>query len=412
MKVIHITTSLNGGAGLCVMRICNSLIKEGIDSRMIVLEGEASDYCAIIQPNLKWSSNWLLRKFQALACRLHLWPQKEKLSHRLNEIQNRGGNLFFTLPVSYCEHIAEHPWVLDADIIHLHWISNFVDYPSFFSHIEKPIVWTLHDENAGLGGFHYTTAKASDKRGLYDKLEKKCFNIKKRSIKNKDINIVAISSMMKTFVEQNELLGKYLVTLIHNGVDKEKFYPIKKDQSRKDLKLPLTGRIFLFSSQWLMDKRKGLDELIRALELLKLERNSVLVCLGGYNELSESKNIDIYCPGFVTDSEMLSRYYSAADYFVMPSFQEAFAQTPLEAMACGTPVIAFPCSGAKDLINDQNGIVCEDFTVEALARGIDLALSRTYNRDSIRGDVLNRFSYEKIAKDYIQLYERILQDRQ
>lgn len=411
MKVVHITTSPNGGAGLCVTRICNSLKKIGIDSRMIVLEGEASDYCTIIHPNLKWSSNWLKRKFQALACRLHLWPQKEKLSHRLKKIQNRGGNLFFTLPVSYCEHIVDHPWIQEADIIHLHWISNFVDYPSFFSGISKPIVWTLHDENAGLGGFHYTTAKASDIEGLYDELENKCFNIKKKSIKNKDINIVAISSMMKTFVEQNELLGKYPVTLIHNGVDKEKFYPFNKDQSRKALNLPLSERIFLFSSQWLMDKRKGLEELINALDKLKLERNPVLVCLGGYNELPKCTTIDIYCPGFVNDSEMLSRYYSAADYFVMPSYQEAFAQTPLEAMACGTPVVAFPCSGSSDLINNKNGVVCDDFTVDALVQGIELALSRTYNKESIREDVLNRFSYDKIAKDYIQLYERILQGR-
>lgn len=82
----------------------------------------------------------------------------------------------------------------------------------------------------------------------------------------------------------------------------------------------------------------------------------------------------------------------------MPSYKEHFAQAPLEAMACGTPVIAFPCSGTEELITPQNGIRCTDFTLEALEEGIRKALQTEYNSDEIRQDMLNRYAPEKIAK--------------
>ena len=43
----------------------------------------------------------------------------------------------------------------NPDIIHLHWIGGFVDIPTFFKHVKKPIIWTLHDMNPFQGGFHY-----------------------------------------------------------------------------------------------------------------------------------------------------------------------------------------------------------------------------------------------------------------
>jgi glycosyltransferase involved in cell wall biosynthesis len=110
----------------------------------------------------------------------------------------------------------------------------------------------------------------------------------------------------------------------------------------------------------------------------------------------------------VGNNRLQSPYYSAANYFVMPSFQEAFGQTPLEAMACGTPVVSFPCGIASDLINENNGIVCEDFTADALANGIKTAMSREYDPKIIREDVINRFSYDKIAQQYIELYKKVL----
>ena len=92
----------------------------------------------------------------------------------------------------------------------------------------------------------------------------------------------------------------------------------------------------------------------------------------------------------------------------MPSFQEGFAQTPLEAMSCGTPVISFPCSGTEELINNSNGVICKDFSTEALIDGIKKGLSRQYNPANIRKFIEDHFSYDLIANQYKNLYKSIL----
>ena len=97
-----------------------------------------------------------------------------------------------------------------------------------------------------------------------------------------------------------------------------------------------------------------------------------------------------------------------ADYFINASYEEAFAQTPLEAMACGTPVISTPCSGASDLIRPFNGIVCEEYDSSSLKDGIIKALSMNFDSDKIRQYIIENFDYSIIAMEYIKLYNRIL----
>lgn len=213
--------------------------------------------------------------------------------------------------------------------------------------------------------------------------------------------------MMFSFFENNKILKNCPITLIHNGVDCNTFYPLDSLQSRKELNIPKDKKVFLFSSFKIEDKRKGLHLLIPALEALK-DKDITLICLGNYEVIPPSNYIEIRCVGMIRDTEILSKYYSAADFFVLSSFQEAFAQTPLESMACGTPVIAFPCSGVPELINETNGIICKDFTIDALSKGIKQAINTNYNSKKIRENILSSFSYEVISKQYIKLYNEIL----
>lgn len=91
----------------------------------------------------------------------------------------------------------------------------------------------------------------------------------------------------------------------------------------------------------------------------------------------------------------------------MPSYQEAFAQAPLEAMACGLPIIAFPCSGTEELIETNTGVLCRDFTSQALEEGLREAFSINYSSKYIRAYVIDRFSPEKIAQQYIEFYKLV-----
>lgn len=406
MKVVHINTYQNKGAALCARRIHKALSEQGIDSKMLFAEGDRSDEYDVIESGYKWSSFFLIRKVQSFLCKLHLWPSYERIVEQRKKINSNDIKVYYTLPVSTFHRILDHPWLKDADIIHLHWVSNFVDYPTFFKSVNKPIVWTFHDENPGLGGYHYDNVI----NHAYDKLEKKLVEIKKKAIQNKDdIYLVAISSMMKDFMLNNEALKNKQISIIHNGVDLDTFVSIPKDIARQKI---IPGNkdcyVVLFSSWWLMDPRKGITLLIEALEGLNVEKPITLIGLGDNYDTPRSSKINIICPGLISNTKELSLYYSASDLFVLSSFKEAFAQTPLESMACGTPVVAFPCSGAHDLITIENGVVCDDFTVESLKRAIFEAYNKKYDSEIIKEIVKKRFSYDVIAKQYLTLYKSIL----
>ena len=60
----------------------------------------------------------------------------------------------FSVPYSDFD-ITNHPSYVSSDIIHLHFVSGFIDFPSFFSQCNKPVIWSLHDEYAYLGAFHF-----------------------------------------------------------------------------------------------------------------------------------------------------------------------------------------------------------------------------------------------------------------
>lgn len=92
----------------------------------------------------------------------------------------------------------------------------------------------------------------------------------------------------------------------------------------------------------------------------------------------------------------------------MPSFQESFCQTAVEAMCCGTPVIMTPVGISEELITDFNGIRCEAISAETLANGISTALEHQYDRERIHDDVSTRFGDDTIVKSYLKMYQEVL----
>jgi len=105
--------------------------------------------------------------------------------------------------------------------------------------------------------------------------------------------------------------------------------------------------------------------------------------------------------------------YAASDVMVVPSVQESFGQTASEAMACGTPVVAFNTTGLKDIVDhESNGYLARAFDPGELAKGIAWVLE-----DEERWNTLSRhawkkavqdFSIETVARKYAKLYADIL----
>ena len=412
MKVLHVNATQLGGAALCAIRINNALKNEGIETQMLFAEGDSMPNNvegAIANTDKHPFQFFFSSRLRVLLKSYSPFVMNYEKMLRLVYTHNTE-NLCLHIPFSQFKNIANHPLIEWADIIHLHWVSGFIDYPSFFIKVKKPIVWTLHDKYPAVGLHHYSSEFHPIPKEL-KKLDDYCRKIKRESLAHaKNLNVVAISKMMVDICQKSDVLKNFPITLIYNGIDANVFQRYDKQKARKELGLLPQAKIFLFSAYNIHDPNKGLSSAIEALEQVD-EPNKMLVCIGMSNEPIMNASFPIILSGYLTSYTRISKYYTSADFFLMCSYEETFAQAPMEAMACGTPVVSFPCSGIHDLINSDNGVICTDFSVRALVNGIKSALNNHYIPEIIRKDVVCRFSYEKIAKQYVDLYNNILNDK-
>lgn len=405
MNILHISTHQTGGAALAALRLHHSLLDNGINSRLLTLDGDCNnDY--VVKYNILpcFQNGTVLEKiYRSLSYRLNIGMGRY---WRMHDEARKGHECQYTYPVSPYR-VENHPLVKWADVIHLHFCDDFINYPSFFKRVKKPIVWTLHDIGIGYGGFHYR----NDYERLlpyFRQIEDVFIKLKKAALlKNQNIHLVSLSQEMFNFTKGVDYLKEKPNTNIPNSVDTNSFQSFDRHKSRNDLGLPQEKTILLFVSEYVETKSKGLNLLKQAIESIN-NTNIILGIVGNYNkELPMKDTIDTRYFGKISDSETMSKLYSASNYLVVPSSQESFGQTPLEAMSCGTPVVVFPTGAMKDYVLPQYGVVCNDCSSEALKEGIKEALNKSYDSLQLRKYVTDNFSLSKIAQMYINVYKSI-----
>ena len=414
MKVLHLNTFQEGGAALCAIRIDRAMVRQGVESRMLFAQGTSLPEGvngAIAEKDciVRLRSNPLFAKFRHLLMRIPWYKNVEKMQIRLDKANIQ--HLFLHIPYSDYTNIAHHPLVEWADIIHLHWVSGFVDYTTFFKKIKKPIVWTLHDMYPAIGLMHFESDYTVLPSAL-DEIDVLCRRIKRKSVSQVwNLNLVAISDRMSSIIRSSEILKGFPISRIYNGVDTNIYKPVAVDRKEYFQSIANNTLVFMFSSYAINDKRKGIDRVIDALEKVKykIRINIAMIAVGMVDANdTPTASFPIHYTGLIGSEEELSKVYSVVDYFINASYEEAFAQTPLEAMACGTPVISTPCSGASDLIRPFNGVVCEDYDSSSLKDGIIKAISMNFDSNKIRHYIIENFELSIVAREYIELYNRIL----
>ncbi|GAB4527452.1 MAG: hypothetical protein Kow0063_02730 [Anaerolineae bacterium] len=166
------------------------------------------------------------------------------------------------------------------------------------------------------------------------------------------------------------------------------------------------------------DPRKGFQFLKQAMQLLAKDgwSKTAEAVIFGASEPSTHYDLGLkaHYLGYLHDDISLALIYSAADVAVVPSIQEAFGKTALEAMACGTPVVAFGATGLLDIVeHQQTGYLAQPYEPADLAKGIAWVLEDVERlrdlRHQARARVEREFDIQHVAKRYLALYEELLE---
>lgn len=217
------------------------------------------------------------------------------------------------------------------------------------------------------------------------------------------------------------------VVVIPPGVDLELFHPHPAAEARTQIGLPKDAKMVLFVGR--IERLKGLETLLRAAALLR-ERGFLspscpcVMVIGGdpdnpqkemqyLQELRDSLSVTnvVTFLGKRPQTE-LPMYYSAAQAVVMPSQYESFGMVALEAMACGTPVVASGVGGLLYLVRDgRTGYHIPDSDPQALADKLQKLLSDERLRQELSrhaANVAHAYSWERITDQMLTLYESVL----
>lgn len=167
-----------------------------------------------------------------------------------------------------------------------------------------------------------------------------------------------------------------------------------------------------------LDKHKNIPNLLKAYyKSKKMGIIHKLVITGKKNlkhtEIFEtieklSLQNDVIFTGYIPDED-LPLFYNKADLFVYPSIYEGFGIPPLEAMACGTPVITSNTSSLPEVVGDA-GIMVNPYDVDELANKMYEVLNNEYLRKEMSKKGLERaqlFSWKKCAAEHLKVYEEV-----
>lgn len=297
-------------------------------------------------------------------------------------------------------------------IVNLHNLHGEFSSPSLLKNIGSmrvPVVWTLHDMWALTGHCAYavdcqsylemgcdaTCPHPDSYPPLMPERIEKAFRSRRRLYKAvENLSVITPSKWLAAEVKKGILSDKD-VRIIPNGIDMERFKPIDRYVAREALQLPQHKKIILTGSYNLKSERKGWVFLESALKRPTFHE----VLLLAYGSVSTSMNSDlpfeIQTLGYVSDERLLRLYYSAADVFVLPTLADNLPNVLIEAIACGTPCVAFAVGGVSEVVRTgTTGYLAEHRNADDLAdklRNVLEMKTEDYNHMS--------FSCRKIAED-------------
>jgi mannosylfructose-phosphate synthase len=308
----------------------------------------------------------------------------------------------------------------EYDLIHGHYVDGGIITVDTARDLGKPALFTAHS----LGAW-----KREQMEGDPDELEQEFrfhHRIKEeRRIFNAVHAQTATTNVQKTKLQELYNLPPDDIEVISPGVDVERFHPPEYDQPTQTTEMP-DHFIFCLSR---IDSNKGHNLLLNAFDLVSKEISDINLVIGGGSPEPGEREMDVlttmkklistngiqrraHIIGYVPE-DLLVPSYQQAEMFVLPSVFEPFGMTALEAMACGTPVVASKYGGIRNVISSgKNGILVDPADAGQFAAAMLHLLKHRRAAITIgaegRKTVQSEFSWDAIARKHLAFYQKYL----
>lgn len=416
MRVVHIAKSDSaGGADRSALNLHKGLIEQGIDSVMLVQN----------------SLNSLPSVTQAGGLDASWMPKIDSLLIWGNRATDWNTHYSLNLPGSM--NLEHNQLLRSADVINLHWVSGSLSASSIctLASLGKPMVWTLHDARPLTGGCHFPSDCTNYQSSCTDcpQLLWNCGGMieegrhfMERAIRFANMHFVAPSSWMRSIVDSATTAKGCSVSTIPYGVDADLFTPGDSESARVKLGLDKEAFYILLASHHVEERRKGFPEaraILQSMQEISSLKNMIksgairiLVC-------GQTKE-EIKLPGWLVEHagylsmNAMPQLYNASNLLLFTSVQDNLPNVVMEAMACGTPVVAHDLPGIRDLLGEDGfcgkiipiGLPNNSATI--IKSLIDNEHYRKQLGENLRNRILEKFQISNQALDYIKLYESIM----
>lgn len=423
LRIVHLSAAGNaGGAGRAAYRLHQGLLRIGHQSSMLVGHPEGlDDGVSVLEDRVAAASrrgdSWLTRAQRRVGAPLDQlfglgdwsWPESWRLDE-LNEFQQ-------------------------ADILHLHNLHGGYFNLRALTELSrtKTVVWTLHDMWALTGHCAYSHGCERWRTGCHacpllqgqgrDLVEpaptlvdrtRAVWAMKRDVYAASALHIVAPSVWLTDLAQASILGGARSIDTIPYGIDLDLFRPGDRLQARRDLGIPGDATAIFFSADRLQHPRKGGALLAEALRRLADLGPVWLITAGTGQSVSEvSPKVRVRPLGYQVDEAQQQRALAAADLCVSPTLADNLPLTLLEALASGTPTVAFDVGGVGEIIDHrQTGYLARPRDVSDLANGLRYFLTNPAAREHAarqsRVVAERRYGLEDAARRYAALYARAM----
>lgn len=394
MRILHISTSLSGGAGIAARRICEAQVNNGLNA--LILGGKISDRIDKHDHEILYEKTFMRKSISSFVT---------GVQQKLVQIDDKLVTPFSVNSINIQDEIFS-----GIDLVHIHAFYNMLSI-KMIKEISRrfPVVITLHDQRVFTGGCHYSFQCLG-----YESNCKRCPQVRvplkfitELSLQNtlsvlknrRNITYLAPSQWLANCASKSSLLQDKTINVIVNPVP-DVYRDIKVDKN-KSSKLKIG-----FFSQDLNNPYKGINTLVSAAHILK-DVMQIEIKFYGNGKVNQGIDGISYSQGHFNNNVSAVEAYNSCDVVVVPSTQDNSPSVISEALMCGVPVIGSAVGGISEILNKFDLPTIEPNNPQLLANKLINFVTKAPNQDLIRR-ANKLFSYKASCESHLKIYDSSL----